>query len=218
MEFLTILEIEKIEGGGWIRFGIHNDYVKLTEGTVDKLDRLDSDYINENFGVLQDEAYEAGRKAEQEEAIKWRKRNEEDAYNAGLNDAWELAKKIALSTNMVKTARIFIAKNICGIEQIRLLEDCFALTPQEALAKLEAYEKEQAEIKVGDVVRFKRHPSCEALITAISRGLNGIHLQTDDLGRIGEVNSGICRENIEKTGKHIDIQSILQQIATSEKE
>ena len=85
-------------------------------------------------------------------------------------------------------------------------------TPKEALSKIQAYEKEQAEIKVGDVVRFKKNPSCEVLITAVSRGLNGVHLQTGEFGRKGEVHSDICKDYIEKTGKHIDIESLFEQI------
>lgn len=204
-----ILEIDKIECDGWIRFCIHNDYIKLTENTIDKMERLDnSEYINENFGELQDEAYKAGREAGQEEAIKWSKRNEEDMYNAGLNDAWELAKKIMLGKDEggVSYKVLFAVYGTSDIEEI------LNYSPEEALARFEAYGKEQAEIKVGDVVRYKRNPLCEVLITATSRGLNGVHLQTDRFGRIGEVNSCISRERIEKTGKHIDIQSILEQL------
>lgn len=61
---------------------------------LDKLERLDGDYINENFGELQNEAYEAGRKAGQEETLKWSGQNEDDRYKQGFNDAVELIKKL----------------------------------------------------------------------------------------------------------------------------
>lgn len=132
-------------------------------------------------------------------------------YNRGLNDAWELAKRIFLDKcdyhnplSDEDLSKIFQSRDLAYIVNTN--------TPQEALAKLEAYEKEQEEIKVGDVVRFKKYPSCEVLITAVSRGLNGVHLQTGELGRIGEVHSGICKDYIEKTGKHIDISGILAEI------
>lgn len=125
------------------------------------------------------------------------------AYDKGLQDAWELAGR-CISFNSDGRLKIFDTDNpYCILRE---------QTYKEALAKLEAYEKEQAEIKVGDVVRFKKHPSCEILITAVSRGLNGVHLQTDEFGRKGEVHSDICKDDIEKTGKHIDIESLLEQI------
>lgn len=126
-----------------------------------------------------------------------------NAYNMGLNDAWELAKKIEEKLQADRE-KIFNLGYSTEIFQ--------RLTPQEALTKLEAYEKEQVEIKVGDVVRFKKNPSCEILITATSRGLNGVHLQTGEFGRKGEVHSDICKDYIEKTGKHIDISAILAEI------
>lgn len=129
---------------------------------------------------------------------------EEEEYDRGLNDAWELAKKIALSTNMVETARIFIAKNICGIENIRLLEECFNLTPREALTKLEAYEKEK-EIKVGDVVT-DGHSTM--LVTGVG-GKSGLLFM---IGKDGEILTRMNPKNWKKTGKHIDIESILAEI------
>lgn len=172
---------------------------------LDNLERLDGDYVNENLGELQDEAYEAGRKAGQEEAIQWSQKNEADMYDAGLNDAWELAKKIALSTSMVETAKIFIAKNICAIGQRSLFEDCFALTPQEALAKLETYEKEQAEIKVGDVVS---HDGLKAIVVRVADNC----IYTISLIGTTPRYSASDMKKLKKTGKHIDISTILAEI------
>ena len=127
-----------------------------------------------------------------------------NGYEKGLQDAWELAGR-CISFNSDGRLKIFDTDNPYCI----LREQSY----EEALARLEAYEKEQAEIKVGDVVRFKKQPSCEVLITAVSRGLNGVHLQTGEFGKKGEVHSDICKDYIEKTGKHINIESLLEQIA-----
>lgn len=176
---------------------------------LDKLERLDSDYINENFGELQDEAYEAGKNSVRAEMVS---EVLTARYEQGLNDSWELAQKLINRDWTFKDARDCFGIDINLKSGAKVTREIFSIPYQEALAKLEAYESEQAEIKVGDVVRFKGYPSCKVLITAVSRGLNGVYLQTDDLGRMGEVNSGICKEDIEKTGKHIDIQSILSEI------
>lgn len=66
-----------------------------------------------------------------------------EAYQEGLADAWEAARKIA---------------NLVSGEQRRLF-DCFGIYPiacrfsaHEAIEKLKTYEQEQEEIKVGDEV------------------------------------------------------------------
>lgn len=125
----------------------------------------------------------------------------EEQYNKGLNDMWEVTKK--LITTMVADDFAEVFGKDWSFPKI------MDMTPREVRAAFEAYEKEQEEIKVGDVVRFKTSPLTEVLITATERGLNGIHLQTDETGRKGETNSAIRKYDIEKTGKHIDIQSIL---------
>jgi hypothetical protein len=133
------------------------------------------------------------------------------SYEKGLNDAWELAKKLILNVSdggytTSEIYKIFDTKNECDVLKY--------FTYQEALAKIEAYEESKA-IKVGDVVRFKNSKT-ELLITSVARELNGIHIQTDECGKVGEVNSGICRKDVEKTGKHLDIEHLLEQIRGNE--
>ena len=122
-----------------------------------------------------------------------------DEYNKGLedgrNEVWELADKL---NNMPMQDII----DIYGFN----VDRCSVyskITPQEALAKLEAYEKK---IEVGDVVRLKGSDK-EYVVTTI------------DEDRCSEIYCGVSKDgrwfsqcNVEKTGKHIDIQSVLQQI------
>ena len=130
-----------------------------------------------------------------------------EAYNKGLedgrNEVWELTKKLWYSGTHK-------CKEIFGYEfSIDIIEH---FTPQEAIAKLEAYEKEQAEIKVGDVVVYG-DKEVEILITQTSGNLfEGVKLKNDVYGKTGGVYSGKLLRDCKKTGKHIDIQSILQQI------
>lgn len=128
-------------------------------------------------------------------------------YEDGLNDAWVLAKKIMYQLKSYELKKIFGTDNEASI-----LSDAY--TPQEALAKIEAYEKSQ-QIQVGDVVRFKDSKT-EVLITSVKDELNGIHIQTDEYGKFGDVHSCICRKDVEKTGKHIDIEHLLEQIRGNE--
>lgn len=123
-------------------------------------------------------------------------------YEDGLADAWELAKKLFADMSDSDLNEIF-GKDWNYPKLMRL-------TPQQALAKIEAYEKSQ-QIQVGDVVRFKDSKT-EVLITSAKDELNGIHIQTDEYGKFGDVHSCICRKDVEKTGKHLDIEHLLEQI------
>lgn len=127
-----------------------------------------------------------------------------DEYNKGLedgrNEVWELVKKIKLPADdggipMVDLKLIFGTVSVDAI-----LKD---YTPQKALAKLEAYEKEQSEIKVGDVVVAV---SIESVVTKV--GEDFVHT-IDKNGSSGKYAKFVCK----KTGKHIDISGILNQIS-----
>ena len=124
-------------------------------------------------------------------------------YEKGLNDAWELARKVSLD-NYEGAYSVKELKNIFGFNS---LQDVFRhYSIQEALAKLEAYEKEQ-NIKVGDIV-YNDDTMEEGVVTHIDNG--EIFMLYDD-GSCGNTYG-----NLTKTGKHIDIQSILQQIGGAE--
>lgn len=129
-------------------------------------------------------------------------------YNRGLQDAWELAKGLYLGKNQKYSDNQY-EKIFGGLGLCYVFDNC---TAQEALAKIEAYEKEQAEIKVGDVVEY-----CERkvaiLITKISNDeFSGIKITTDEFGVAGDIYSGRKLKDCTKTGKHIDIASILAEI------
>lgn len=61
--------------------------IAFSDTSLDSLERLDSDYINENYGELQDEAYAKGLKDGRDEALKWSRKNENDSYKDGFTDA-----------------------------------------------------------------------------------------------------------------------------------
>lgn len=111
-------------------------------------------------------------------------------------EAWELAKKILLYTDH-------------ELEEIfGRTEPLLELTPQEAKVKIEAWEAEK-EIKVGDVVNV-----CGDIGVVTSFGTDGdsIHVIYSD----GIVNSYRKDKGIKKTGRHIDIKGILNQIGGSD--
>lgn len=127
---------------------------------------------------------------------------EEKAYNKGLNDAWELAKKIALYPENGGLSREKMLEIFNNASSVSILTTAI---PQEVLAKIEAYKKEQAEIKVGDVVS---HDGLKGVVTRI----------TDDciytISYIGTTPRYSATESkkLTKTGKRIDISAILAEI------
>ena len=123
----------------------------------------------------------------------------ESAKAAGQKEAWELARKIAYDryrNNELKE----IFGSVC-------LDDIFNLTYTEAAAKVAEWEKAKEEICVGDVVRFKSNNRAEFCVTDIldNSFLYGISAE-------GGVYSNRDIELFEKTGRHIDVASMLAQI------
>ena len=85
------------------------------------------------------------------------------------------------------------------------------LTPQEAKAKIEAWEAEK-EIKVGDEVVVKSDPyndDCKFFVTHMNYRENEI---SGVSGFDGRVFYGRKANQYQKTGRHIDIDGILNQI------
>lgn len=128
-----------------------------------------------------------------------------EAYNEGLddgrNEVWEWIKKLC---NMPSEGRIkmfggnYSAITIVGNH-----------TPQEVLAKLDAYEKEQAEIKIGDVVKVDGTNKDCGIVIAINEIEKKARLMYVDTSfRVNEW----YLADLKKTGKNIDIQKILEQI------
>lgn len=132
------------------------------------------------------------------------------SYNQGLQDAWELAKKIA----MEKSNGGFDVYEIVGIFGFNDMDAIFmSYTPQEALAKLKAYEEaqeekrkaeEMAKIHVGDVVKYD--------------GIQAVVMDIDTVGNVALFTENACIESwipqclVKKTSKNIDVESLLGQI------
>ena len=122
----------------------------------------------------------------------------DEAYCKGLNDAWDVAGRIS-SMKQNELKKVF------GRDDYSVDMALTEYTPQEAIAKLEAYEKEQNEIKVGDVVIPEK--GVEFIVTYIS---SDSHLF--GITATGDTYTALPMKYCKKTGKNIDIQKILEQI------
>lgn len=126
------------------------------------------------------------------------------AYQKGLNDAWELARKIENKLDIPTAREIFGAYRIADI-----LDN---FRPQEALAKIEAYEESKA-IKVGDVVETGGN-----LAVVVSFGTFKVKDDSIHVVYFDGVTNCLRKDNksIKKTGRHIDIEHLLEQIRGNE--
>lgn len=127
-------------------------------------------------------------------------------YEDGLNDAWELARKICGDGSNEGN---YDAKTVCeifgGYTFAGLVLDTF--TYQQALAKVAAHEENRA-IKVGDVVEHFGKP---VVVTRVSE----CGTVVDGFGMGGFAKSyRVCE--CTKTGRHIDIEHLLEQVRGNE--
>jgi len=123
-------------------------------------------------------------------------------YSDGLNDAWELAKKVLLS----KDKGGLTTNEIADIFYTTYPTDVFEkYSYEEALAKIEAYEKEK-EIKVGDVVEIFHNGGKGVVVRILAE--DGLNIVLENGLFYADCSRGDCV----KTGKHIDIESLLRQI------
>lgn len=131
--------------------------------------------------------------------------NEEDVIpvpDMTAEEAWEIAKKILLypahgGFNTTELEEIF-----------GRTEHLWELTPQEAKAKIEAWEEEK-EIKVGDEVDVCGD---KGIVTSFGTDGDALHVLYFD----GIVNSYRRDKDVKKTGRHIDIDGILKQIGDTD--
>ena len=114
-------------------------------------------------------------------------------------EAWEIAKNLFANYSNAELDEIFGK----GWSFTKLME----LTPQEAKAKIEAWEAEK-EIKVGDVVTVSVY---EGIVTRDVDEYGYCSLLFAD-GDIGYYQ----RSSLKKTGRHIDIEGLLKQIGGDE--
>lgn len=145
----------------------------------DQLEELTADYINEHYGELQD-----------------------TAYQKGLNDAWEAARKIVCDEELDWNTllHIFNRSNFEGI-----FGD---FSPSEAIDKLKSYkEKQKADdkIEVGDEVKHKSdRVAWTAIVTRICCGTLTL------MEHSGASADNYPIEDFVKTGRHFDIAKILE--------
>ena len=162
-----------------------NGVVRIRHIEFEKLEELNSDYINEHFSDLQD-----------------------TAYQRGLDEAWKAARRISVIELNGGLAGKELMK-IYGTMDIHKIYD--DNTASEAIDKLKAYEEKQKadnKIEVGDEVNWLG--DC-FIVTRIFQPRNGKE-QCDGIDDDGCVYHDVLIKDLEKTGRHFDIQKILEEM------
>lgn len=131
-------------------------------------------------------------------------------YEQGLADAWDLARKIFGSVDKGGYSDEQLEEAF-GCSYLTMTQILYDLTPQEALAKIEAYKKSQ-QIQVGDVVEVKSIAGGEyiGVVTQITANQNVACIVYSD----GSTEMTTAN-NMTKTGRHIDIQQIFDGIGAN---
>ena len=151
-------------------------------------DLENADYINEHYGQLQD-----------------------DAYQRGLDDAWEAARKI-IHMPEGNLLNIFTEcySAVCTALQVLLKYDA-----AEAIEKLKAYEekkKQDDKIEVGDEVEWDNDFTGDRFIVTRIFQPYGKKEQCDGIDDDGDVYRAVLIESLVKTGRHFDIEKILEEM------
>ena len=156
---------------------------------VEDLEELNSDYINEHFGELQETAYKKGL---HDGESKCGYCNE---YQRGLDDAWECARELYLNG---------ACKDLFGEYFNTFIKNH---TAQEAIEKLKA-RKQDDKIKVGDIV--ERYINGKLDGTGIYMGEDGDYWNC--LFWTGSVFGTFAypKNQFKKTGRHVGITDILK--------
>ena len=129
---------------------------------------------------------------------------------AGQNEAWELAKKIAV----IPKDGGYGGSKLIEIFNTALNNEIFNLTYPEAAAKVAEWEKAKEEIKVGDV--YMSQVGNYFVIYDIDQEKGIAKILWSDLSNSARELDDI-KEYYIKTGRHIDIDSFLKQIGGKEK-
>ena len=119
------------------------------------------------------------------------------SYNKGADDAWELVKKLF---NMERESAIADAFNY----EFTNTHGVLGWLSYKAAAKVEAWEKEKSEIRVGDVVKLICNGRCGVVTKFTENFYYGFTSDSTPFQWL--------KIDCTKTGRHIDIEAVLAQI------
>ena len=145
------------------------------------------------------QAAEITRLLEENERLK---PNYKNIRAKGQNEAWELARKIAV----IPKDGGYGGSKLIEIFNTALNNEIFNLTYPFAAAKVAEWEKAKEEIKVGDVLEYIYDSNVKCVATNLYPSNMAYLVFEDGTAGMHEL------DDFEKTGRHMDIDSFLKQI------
>ena len=154
------------------------------------------------------------RLGEIEEKVHMKEEKKEKTYEQGLEEAWEIARKVSNTSYIKNSLDSDDLDEIFGFCNPLTIIKNFSV--QDVKEKIAAYEAEQAKPQLGDVVKIRDVANFMAY-----RPYEGIYLHEDEDGyavllrfgtrtHIQHLNAVTTK--LEKTGRHFDIASMLDEI------
>lgn len=154
---------------------------------------------------LNKELEEAYQKGYNEAKLIYQNPNAESDYQRGLDDAWGCARKLFSEMSDTEINLVFPQEwNNGGFNAL------MALKPKDAIDRINAFERKQEsdEIKVGDEVQNCREPNACFVIVSIDI----LNEEISGFDQNGHTYSCRPKDAWHKTGRHFDIESILEEM------
>ena len=191
-----VIEIGTILGGGGKYLIKGFNTLCFDDNGLDRLDRIDRYSAEGVWNAGYKTGYDKGY---QEGALNPSSIGYEHGYEAGLNDAWECARKIITME--------WKDKHEALNDPSMFLTDTFDnISALEAIEKLRDYEAKKDEIKVGDEVRLK-DLGLIGVVTRLADLEQAACIMFDDGSATWKSVNGA-----KKTGRYFPIEDILEQM------
>lgn len=209
---LTVSDVN--EKAYYSYYVFNNNDLILWEPSTDKYAEPLSTYTEPLEAKIRRQAAEITRLLAENKKLKAENGNSlwniEQARAEGQNEAWELAKKIAV----IPKDGGYGGSKLIEIFNTALNNEIFNLTYPEAAAKVAEWEKAKEEVKVGDV--YMSRVGNYFVIYDIDHEKGIAKILWSDLSNSARELDDI-KEYYTKTGRHIDIDSFLKQIGGEQK-
>ena len=169
---------------------------------------LDS-YTEPDLEQVRKEGYEKGYETGYEDGYNEPGKNQQEAYQRGLSDAWEAARKFMSEVIDARFRNNFMVEIFRWDNAVGAMK---VYSASEAIEKIRQYEQEKdSEIKVGDEVQFKNTGS-KFVVTRIFASEEG--RKCEGLFDDGEVYERVLDGgNVEKTGRTCpEIAAVLEKM------
>lgn len=177
-----------------------NKGLKLAVGEINNHLSILENLVRKDIMEQVDEAYQRGLE-EGKKAFDLLDVERDSEYQRGLDDAWECAKKLFSTMSDTEIEKVFPTEwenGFYGLMQMK---------PQYAIEKLKSYEDDK--IRRGDIVNVKGNCG-DGLLGVVTK------VREDNCYIMwGDGSGGAwCKDSVVKTGKHIDIDKVFEELAT----